>query len=487
MLKDFDFTQVDDRFDNFKRSELGDQLDRLQRIAQGLKIPILVLVDGWESSGKGYIINDLTRELDPRYVRVEVFEEANDIERAHPSVWRFWQKIPSNQEMVFYDRSFYYQVFNYDDRSDKKLEQRVRELSELEQVLIDDGTIVIKLFLNVTHKTQSERINELKASTQKKRLLSKEDIDQNEDYEAHQEWFNKVLEQTNSKFSPWNIIAAEDLKLASKTALGIVIDEIHAGMERIIFARQEEESKNREYLADRAILDEIDLSKDISDEDYDSQLEELQNRAAELVYQYYDKGIAIIVVFEGVDAAGKGGAIKRLTRRIDPRSYKIYGINAPDPVENKFHYLWRFQKELPQDGDMGIFDRSWYGRVLVERVEEFTPERDWERAYNEINQMELNLFEHGSAVMKFFLYIDNHQQAERFQARMENPAKNYKITAEDWRNRDKTPQYLKAMNEMLDRTNTAYAPWYIVPANQKKYARIEVLKLFIQHLENHLE
>lgn len=487
MLKDFDFTQVDDRFDNFKRLELGDQLDRLQRIAQGLKIPILVLVDGWESSGKGYIINDLTRELDPRYVRVEVFEEANDIERAHPSVWRFWQKIPSNQEMVFYDRSFYYQVFNYDDRSDKKLEQRVRELSELEQVLIDDGTIVIKLFLNVTHKTQSERINELKASTQKKRLLSKEDIDQNEDYEAHQEWFNKVLEQTNSKFSPWNIIAAEDLKLASKTALGIVIDEIHAGMERIIFARQEEESKNREYLADRAILDEIDLSKDISDEDYDSQLEELQNRAAELVYQYYDKGIAIIVVFEGVDAAGKGGAIKRLTRRIDPRSYKIYGINAPDPVENKFHYLWRFQKELPQDGDMGIFDRSWYGRVLVERVEEFTPERDWERAYNEINQMELNLFEHGSAVMKFFLYIDNHQQAERFQARMENPAKNYKITAEDWRNRDKTPQYLKAMNEMLDRTNTAYAPWYIVPANQKKYARIEVLKLFIQHLENHLE
>lgn len=487
MLTESDFTKVDDRFDNFKRSDLGDQLDRLQRIAKGLKIPILVLVDGWESSGKGYVINDLTRELDPRYVRVEVFEEASDIEKAHPSVWRFWQKIPSNQEMVFYDRSFYYQVFNFDDRSDEKLEQRVRELTDLENTLIDNGTIVIKLFLNVKHETQTQRINELKQSPYSKRLLSKEDYDQNEDYEGHQEWFNKVLQQTNSKFSPWNIISAEDLKLASKTALGIVIDEINAGIERIIYARQEEEAKNRDYQADRSILDEVDLSKEISDEDYEDQLEKLQQHAAELVYQYYDKEIAIIVVFEGSDAAGKGGAIKRLTRRIDPRSYKIYGINAPDPIEDKFHYLWRFQKELPKDGDMVIFDRSWYGRVLVERVEEFTPERDWNRAYDEINRMELNLYEHDSAVMKFFLYIDDNEQAERFQARMENPAKNYKITAEDWRNREKAPYYLKAMNEMLDRTNTDYAPWYVIAANQKKYARVQVLKLFIRHLEEHLE
>ncbi|MGF3114780.1 phosphate:AMP phosphotransferase [Facklamia sp. P12937] len=483
MLKDFDFEKIDQRFDNYKRSELGERLDQLQRTVKGLEIPVLILIDGWESAGKGYVINDLTRELDPRYVRVEVFDKANQMEKAHPSVWRFWQKIPSNQEIVVYDRSFYYQVFNHDQKNDEKLEQRVRELTELDSTLINNGMIVIKFFINITEKTQKKRIKKLEETVEGKHLLSEVDYEQNKNYQDHQEWFEKILTQTNNKRSPWHIVAAEDKKYASKMVLGTVIDEIHRGIERIVQCRTRDEAIKRDRDQVYDVLDQFDLSKSLSKDDYHKELADLQEQAAKLVYQCYDQKIPIVLAFEGMDAAGKGGAIKRLTRHVDPRSYKIFGINAPDPIEEKFHYLWRFQKEMPEDGQMVIFDRSWYGRVLVERVENFTPERDWERAYEEINQMERTLADHGTAVMKFFLYIDSQEQYERFEDRVEDPAKNYKITAEDWRNREKMPQYLEAMNEMLVRTDTEYAPWYIVASNDKRYARIQVLKYFIEHLE----
>lgn len=487
MLRQFDFNQIDKRFVNFKRSDLGNQLDRLQRIAQRLNIPILILVDGWESSGKGQIINDLTRELDPRYVRVEVFEASNDIERAHPSVWRFWQKIPSRREMVVYDRSFYYQVFNHDERTDEKLEQRIDELLSLEKMLLDDQTIIVKLFLNVTQTTQAKRIKKLEEDIRKDILLSKEDYEQNEDYEEHQKWFDKILEATDTKYSPWHIISTEDLKVGAKTALGTTLDTVTAGIEQITLRRTNQEKEHEHTFETEApVLNQLDLSHCLTKTAYDEIKEELQEEAAELVYQCYLKKIAIVLAFEGVDAAGKGGAIKRLTRHIDPRSYSIYGINAPNSVEEIFHYLWRFQTELPADGDMVIFDRSWYGRVLVERVEKLIPQLDWERAYSEINQMEKNLTDHGTVVMKFFLYIDKDEQEARFKARINEPEKNYKITEEDFRNRDKWDDYIDAMNEMLERTHQANAPWFVIPGNDKHYARIQVLKEFIKHLKQHL-
>lgn len=488
MLKEFDFDKVDNRYANFKRSELGEKLDQLQRIVQRLDIPVLILVDGWESSGKGFIINDLTRELDPRYVRVEVFEKPSEEERNHPSAWRFWRKIPSRREIVVYDRSFYYQVFNHDDRTEQKLSQRVDELLSLEKMLVDDETIVIKLFLNVSQETQKDTIKRLEKSNRNKLLLSDEDYQQKDDYAGHQKWFDKVLKATDLSYSPWNIISAEDLKLASKTALGLVIEQITAGIEQITLRRDaRNDQPTHDFTSEYLPLDEVDVSLKLSDTKYDEQLEKLQKEAAELVYECYVNNIPIVLAFEGVDAAGKGGAIKRLTRHIDPRSYKIYGINAPNEVERLFHYLWRFQVEMPEDNEMVIFDRSWYGRVLVERVEGFTHQVAWQRAYNEINQMEAMLTNHGTVVMKFFLYIDADEQAKRFQARLDEPEKNYKITSEDWRNREKWDEYIEAINEMLVRTNTSNAPWYIVSGQDKYYARIQVLKHFIKHVTKRLK
>lgn len=473
--------------DEKKRKEYGEILDQLQREVQKENIPVLIMVDGWENSGKGFVIKDLTRELDPRYVRVEVFEGNDDVESAHPSVWRYWQKIPSNQEIVVYDRSFYSQVFNQTERSDKHLDKRVKELLSLEHSLIQNGAIVIKLFLNVSEKTQKKRLKEMASSVKADMLMGEWDEVQNKHYEDHQKWFDKVLEATDTQTSPWHIIDAEDFKEASKVALATVIQEIEEGKAHVLSQRQIQESKDRDYEDKPDIFASYDLSQSLSEEDYDAILEDLQDEAADLVFQAYAEKRAIVLAFEGMDAAGKGGAIKRLTYHMDPRSYKIYGINAPDEVEKTFHYLWRFQREMPKDGDMVIFDRSWYGRVLVERVENFTPERLWEKAYQEINQMEEHLVDHGNIVMKFFLYIDLDEQAKRFQDRMDNPDKNYKITDEDWRNREKAPQYYEAMNEMLDRTNTEKAPWYVVASNQKYYARIQVLKHFIEHMKKALK
>ncbi|MBZ6526980.1 hypothetical protein HYQ40_04265 [Aerococcaceae bacterium DSM 111021] len=487
MLKNYNFDDVDDRYDNFKRSNLGEEIDKLQRIVQRLKIPVLILIDGWESSGKGDIINDLTRELDPRYVKVELFDSRTDIDYLHPSVWRFWQKIPNHEEMVVFDQSFYSQVFNKDERSDDKLKQRTEELLNLEHMLLDDGTIVIKFFLHIQKDTQSENIAALEESKFRQFLLSDNDYEQNKHYDDYLDWFDKVLKKTDVPESPWNIINGVDRKLAAKTVLGITIEEITSGIERVSLARERTNMSNRNYQLEEAQLEQYDLTKTISDKEYDNVLEDLQKEAADLVYECFTKGIAIITAFEGVDAAGKGGAIQRLTRHIDPRSYRIYGIKAPTELENTYHYLWRFWNKFPKDGDMVIFDRTWYGRVLVERVEGFASESEWERAYDEINHTEKVLTDHGSIVMKFFMYIDEDEQEQRFEDRQEEPSKNYKITEDDWRNRKQWDNYVNAMEEMLDRTNTSNAPWYTIATNRKKYARVEVLKHFIKHIKVHLD
>ena len=205
------------------------------------------------------------------------------------------------------------------------------------------------------------------------------------------------------------------------------------------------------------------------------------------MYKYYEKGISTVLVFEGVDAAGKDGAIERLIKEVDPRLYTVHGISAPSKEELDHNYLWRFYKKLPQDGYVGIFSRSWYGRVMVERVEGFAKTNEWDRAYGEILDMEKEIYDHGSLVIKFFVVIDKEEQLNRFKARENDPDKNYKITDEDWRNRDKWDAYIAAMDEMLKRTNVAYAPWIIVEGKQKKYARIKVLREYIRLAKAHLK
>ncbi len=221
----------------------------------------------------------------------------------------------------------------------------------------------------------------------------------------------------------------------------------------------------------------------VSKKTYKALIGDLQDRLKELQFALYERKIPLILVYEGMDAAGKGGNIKRVREKLDPTGYEVNAISAPTDVELNHHYLWRFAKDMPRSGHIEIFDRSWYGRVLVERVEGFATKKEWKRAYEEINQFEKMWTDEGAIILKFFLTLDKDEQLRRFKEREETPEKQWKITDEDWRNREKWDQYIEASHDMIKLTNTDHAPWLVVPADNKKSARIEVIKYIIKKCE----
>ncbi|MFO7887673.1 MAG: phosphate--AMP phosphotransferase [Eubacteriales bacterium] len=486
MLFDFNFDNTKNIFSDSNKADLCDEFARIQRQLKNMNIPVLIIIDGWESSGKGHIIREITRELDPRSFRVIKFENTKDEKANKPFIWRFWNRIPRKGNISVFDRSIYFQIMNNLDINLEELEKYTEEIANNEEQLYNDEMIIIKFFLNIKEKTQKKRIDTLLDHDNKSFLVSELDIDQNENYKKYQKHFSKVLESSNFAFSPWNVISTEDLENASKEILGTIIYNTIKGIERISEKRISGDEFKRSNEAVEKPLEDIDYKIKIKGSKYKDKLEKLQKKAADLLYEMYTKKIPGVIVFEGIDAAGKGGSIKRLTRLMDPRGYRVVPISAPNETERDYHYLWRFYKELPEKGELAIFDRSWYGRVLVERIEGFTHAKRWEEAYDEINIFEKNLCNSDVMVLKFFLAVDKEEQLSRFKDRQVETDKMYKITEEDWRNREKWDEYIEAMNEMLVRTNTEYAPWNIISGQNKKHARIKVLEIFIEYVSKHI-
>lgn len=473
--------------ENISTKDLKERLARISRVCQNLEIPVLVMVDGFESSGKGYVINTLTEELNPKYFDVEVFETNEEYDSKFPFTKRFFEHAPRKGHMQFFDRSFYYKLFDNLKVDEKNLDEEINSLENMEKALYDDQTIIIKIFLNVSEDEQKDRIKKLEKSNEKSFYLSANDKNQNKNYKAYQKHMANILEKTNFPFSPWIIIDSDDLKEASKTAVFQMLEALTIGIERVSTQRINSKNTQRSYDKDVKIIENIDLDKKLDKDEYKERKKELQEEIRKVLFEFYKKDISTVLVFEGVDAAGKDGAIARLIKKVDPRLYTVHAISAPSKEELDRNYLWRFYDKLPKDGYMGIFSRSWYGRVMVERVEGFAKTNEWDRAYGEILDMEKNIYNHGSLILKFFVVIDKDEQYKRFKDREKNPDKNYKLTDEDWRNRDKWDAYIKAMNEMLDRTNADYAPWIIIEGNNKKYARIKVMEEFLKYAKKHLE
>ena len=475
------------KFQNFKRSELAERLGRVARICNDLDIPILIIVDGWESSGRGFVIKDLCRDFAAKNFDVEVFDKDESYDDKYPFIRKFWINVPEKGRIKIFDRSFYYKIFEKKNLSDKQIQKRIDSIKSIEKALFDDQTIILKFFLNVDKKEQAKRIEKLEDSYKEDFYIDGLDLDQQKNYEDYEKHFKKILDATDFSYASWDIVDSNDKKAASKEVLGLALDRISQGMERIIRQREENENVERDYVSSSNILQNIDLSKSISDDEYKEKKDKLQDEVAKLMYKFYQKGISQVLVFEGVDAAGKDGAIERLIKEVDPRLYSVHGISAPSKEELSRNYLWRFFTKLPKDGYVGIFSRSWYGRVMVERVEGFAKTNEWDRAYDEMLDMEKQIYDHGSLVLKFFVTIDKDEQLKRFKDRQRDPDKQYKITDEDWRNRDKWDDYIEAMNEMLERTNVDYAPWIIVEGNSKKYARIKVMEEYIKAAKAHLK
>ena len=489
--------------------ELEARLGGLQRKCREFKIPILILMDGLEVAGKGIQIGKLMKALDPRGFRVYSITDESQEEKAHPFLWRFWNKIPGNGEIVILDGSWYRKV-TIDLFDEKIISQNILEcydeIRSFEQQLVDSGMCLVKFFLYIDEHEQKKRMKKLEEDKSTSWRVTKDDWKKNKKFTAYKALVNDVLTATHSKIAPWKVVNAVDRRTATIHLYEYLIQAIETQIKSVrmeAIHKEHKEYKETKQLVEQQlvieqlavedenqngkILDTIDLDKVLSDEEYDIKLEKLQKKIQKLHGELYRQKIPMVIGFEGWDAGGKGGAIRRLTEKMDSRGYVVFPIQAPSTIEKNHHYLWRFWKNMPKDGHITIFDRTWYGRVMVERIEGFCSEEEWKRAYKEINDMEQSLYNAGAIVIKFWLQIDKGEQKARFEARQADPEKQWKITDEDWRNREKWEAYEMAVNEMIAKTSTQHAPWVIVEGNDKKYARIKVLETVIQAMETRLK
>ena len=462
-------------------NSLGLRLSEMQRVCKDENIPVIIIFEGWSAAGKGSRISSLIKYLDPRGFEVFTTQKTTEDERLHPYLWRFWQILPAKGRIHVLDRSWYQPLMSGHNKNEAKLAEPVYDIKSFEKTLVDNGTTVIKLFLHVSKKEQEKRLKSLAGNHETAWRVSKEDFKQNSKYEKTLKLFDRMLEDTDHSAAHWTVIEADDSRFADVKVYRTVVD----AMEKAVQTKQEKKDKvgNGEnnaaapvVTASNSKLAQVDLSRSLNREQYDSRLRDAQNDLERLHNAMYKQRLPAAIVFEGWDAAGKGGAIKRAVSPLDPRGYKVAPYGAPNDIEKAHHYLWRFWREVPKAGHLTVYDRSWYGRVMVERVEGFCSPDDWKRAFGEINDFEKQMTDSGIVLLKFWLHIDQDEQLKRFQQRTNIPEKNWKITDEDWRNREKWDQYMEAVDEMLLRTSTKNAPWTIVEAVDKLYSRIKVIE-----------
>lgn len=494
MLKDLDLSK------NVKKDAFKEQFDALaidlgvlQRKIKEAGIPVIISFDGWEAAGKGTQMNRIIQTLDPRSYNVYMGRARSDEERLRPYWWRFWTRTPAKGRIALFDKSWCYDAIDllYCKEPDRdRFERTCNDINAFERQISDSGTVIIKLFLHISKKEQKKRLSGLEESKESSWRVSDVDREQNKSYKLWLSAAQETIDRTNTEHACWNLIEADDHRFATIKIFTIVAQALETALAKKAQASDENISAVAGQTSGdstasvrtisgeirTSVLDKTDLSLKLDPKNYSKELDEWQSTIRDLGYELYAKRKAMIVMYEGWDAAGKGGNIRRLTSTLDPRGYDVIPTAAPNDIERQHHYLWRFWNAIPKAGHIAIFDRTWYGRVMVERIEGFCTEEEWKRAYREINEIEAQLAGAGVGIVKFWLHIDKDEQLRRFKERQEIPWKNWKITDEDWRNRDKWDKYYEAVDEMLFRTSTSHAPWTVIEANDKYYARIKALK-----------
>lgn len=502
MLEKLDLTKKLGKAEYKEKMELLEaRLGKLQRECRELQIPVMIAFEGYGASGKGVQIGKLIQALDPRGFEVHAVKKETEEERFHPFLWRFWTKMPAKGRIAIYDSSWYRKVLS--DRFEGKTEEKevpavFRSICSFEEQLTDDGIAVIKIFLAIDKKEQKKRFEKLMSSKETAWRVSKGDLKRNKEFDRYQAMNEEMLAGTDTDYAPWNIVEAVDRRFATVKIYTIVVNMLEQKIKEVKEKASAEEADRTDAVGNisvetkdkvlcESVLAKADLNLSYTKEEYKVKIKKLQKKMEKLHGELYRRRIPMVLGFEGWDAGGKGGAIKRLTEHMDPRGYVVHPTASPNDIERAHHYLWRFWNDMPKAGHVTIFDRTWYGRVMVERIEGFCTRQEWQRAYKEINAMERDLTDAGAIVLKFWLQIDKDEQERRFRARQQNPEKQWKITEEDWRNREKWDQYEEAVNEMLIRTSTPNAPWIVVEGNCKYYARVKVLETVVNAIESRLE
>ncbi|HEY8084756.1 MAG TPA: polyphosphate:AMP phosphotransferase, partial [Methylophilaceae bacterium] len=436
------------------------------------KFQVIILVGGMDGAGRGETVNLLNEWMDPRYVQVHGMGDPSDEEMDRPMMWRFWRELPPKGRVGVFLGSWYTwpilnKVFNVTKTAD--LEQSLERAKRLEKMLVDDGALIIKFWLHLSKEKQKKRLKALEKNPLTRWRVTDRDWKHFKAYDKFQSVHEKVIRHTSTAEAPWLIVEGEDPCYRSLTIGKMILKSITARLEQKAIP-QVSAGLLLPPIDNLDILKTLDMTRALDKQEFKFELEKYQGRLNSLTRDPRFKDITVVVIFEGNDAAGKGGSIRRVTAALDARQYQVVPIAAPTEEERAQSYLWRFWRHIPRRGRVTIFDRSWYGRVLVERVEKFISDSDWMRAYGEINDFEAQLVRHDIMVVKFWLAITKDEQLRRFEDREQTGFKNFKITDDDWRNRKKWKQYEHAVCDMVDRTSTEIAPWILVEANDKNFA-----------------
>ncbi len=568
---DFSLEPLDKASYKEQHDALMDRLVVLQQQARSAGVGLVVLFEGWNGAGKGSRISDLMYRLDARSTSVHVTENLDvkalqdfpgslyGVTGMHPSMEEFWRSLGERGTMTFYDRGWYtaamqhmlYSVFGEialqkrsrakskkavslamekarEERHIDTLHRYLTSAADFESQLVDDGYVVVKFFVHVTHEAQRDRLKRLYNDPRTRWRVDKDKLLRSSNYSETYRLYDNLLEGSDFSYAPWHLINGEDKRRANLQIASTLVKAIEDALEKgpdeaaaqaaakaqansagalaaaplfgrtpeeeaAIVAEAEAAAREAASKAPRASrfpliddyprLDEIRHDLALEPEEYRHELKKQQKRLFNLEMEMYQKRIPLILMYEGWDAAGKGGNIKRVAQALDARAYTIFPSPAPTKPELMHPFLWRYWTRLPKAGHVGIYDRSWYGRVLVERVEGFASPSEWARAYDEINEFEQELVRWGAILLKFWVNISPEEQLARFRAREQDPSKQWKMTDEDWRNRDKFPQYKAAVEDMFRLTSTPFAPWIVLESDDKRYARIKALQIINDALD----
>jgi AMP-polyphosphate phosphotransferase len=466
-------------------------LDAQYDLAKAARFPVVLLIGGVDGAGKGEVLNLLNAWMDPRHIHTFALDAETDEERERPPMGRFWRALPPKGKIGIFMGSWYTMPIVrrvYGETGNGALARAVEQILHFEQMLVNEGALVLKFWFHLSRRAQKERLTDLQKNPKTRWRVTDSDWKHFELYDRFRKVSERVLRETSTGHAPWQVIDGSDNRYRSLTAARAVLDAMRARLDAPADPAPVASAPPFVHPLDGLdVLGALDLTKTVDEDTYEKELDAASRELSLITRDPRFRKTGVVLVFEGADAAGKGGAIRRITGALDARLYRVVPIAAPTEEERAQPYLWRFWRHVPRKGKLAIFDRSWYGRVLVERVEGFCSEAAYMRAYGEINDFEEQLVAHGVVVHKFWLQISKDEQMKRFQEREATGFKRFKITAEDWRNRDKWDSYHRAVCDMIDRTSTEIAPWTLVEANDKRHARVKILQTLVARLKRALK
>jgi polyphosphate:AMP phosphotransferase len=484
--------QMKKRTYQVRAAALRAALVQLQVELKHAPFKVLLIVAGPEGAGRGSLLNTLAEWLDPRGVDTFSYHSPTEDEKNHPHQWRFWRSLPAVGRIGLYAGSWYTETLREEARSKRALGHLAAEaerIRDFEKLLADSGTLIVKVWLQLSKEAQGRRLRTLRAESATAWRVTEEDWHHHRIYDRLAKTARFIRQKTDQPGACWTVIDAEDERLRDLAVGQLLLARFRAQRKIVAKRVRGAAALSMQSLRPAGLrrLQRLPLDQDLSEKDYDLFREKWLGRLNRAVRAAFAANRAVVFAFEGWDAAGKGGAIRRLTSAIDPRDYRVIPVAKPTMEEKHAHYLWRFWRDIPRDGRMTVFDRSWYGRVLVERLEGFCRPEEWQRAYGEINSFERELTGHGVIVLKYWLHISHAEQLRRFREREATPHKQHKMNSEDWRNRRKRAAYEVAVGDMLALTDKANAPWHLIPADNKRFARLEVLRSASRTIEAALE